>query len=55
MSCKPNFLYYTGIKRSSEVLFLKEKLYILDEFRKFDRIFHKIEKPIFSLIISLVY
>jgi hypothetical protein len=32
MGCKPNFLYNTGIRRSSEVLFLTGKLCILEEF-----------------------
>jgi hypothetical protein len=43
MGCKNNVLYNTGLRRSSEVIFLKEKLCILEEFPKFDRIFHKIE------------
>jgi hypothetical protein len=40
MGCKPNFLYNTAIRRSSEALFLTGKLCILED------IFHKMEKPI---------
>jgi hypothetical protein len=46
MGCKPDFLYNTGIRKSSEVLFLTGKLCILEEFPQFDRIFYKMEKPI---------
>jgi hypothetical protein len=41
----PNFLYNTSIRRSSEVIFLMEKLCILlEEFPYFDRNFHEMEK-----------
>jgi hypothetical protein len=43
MGCKPNFLYNTGIRRSSEALFSTGKLCILKEFPYFDRIFYKME------------
>jgi hypothetical protein len=36
MGCKPNLLYNTGIRRSSEVLFLAGKLCISEEFKKDD-------------------
>jgi hypothetical protein len=35
--CKPNFLYNTGTRRSSEVLFLTGKVFILEEFSYFSR------------------
>jgi hypothetical protein len=46
MSCKPDFLHNTGIRRSLQVSFLTGELCILEEFPLFDRIFHKMEKPI---------
>jgi hypothetical protein len=45
-----NFLYNTGIRRCSEVLCficdMTGKSCVLEEFSLFDRIFHKMEKPI---------
>jgi hypothetical protein len=49
MGCKPNqFLYNTGIRRSSKVLFLTVKLRILKGVSLIDRILHQMENPDFT-------